>query len=269
MSSLPPPFLPPPPSSHNNVKPPAPAHPNLLPSFSRTHARTKSRPSFCTLFTTPTHSCNIYLLYAVPSYTCYTCYTIPQNLAQRAYIPLKNGAVTPKGWLLKQLKLQAEGLSGHLSMFWNDIQNSIWVGGKGDGGLHERAPYWLNGIVPLASLLQNAGEEMLAGTAGIYKSSSVHDGPLPPVNITEQAWKYVNAMRGSQDAKGWLGPTDNPKDGNAYWGRSNVILSLAMFAEANPSEFTNVSEVMLKYECSDIDDASTRFWFTRGHGWGG
>ena len=207
-------------------------------------------------------------MYAVPSYTCYTCYTIPQNLAQRAYIPLKNGAVTPKGWLLKQLKLQAEGLSGHLSMFWNDIQNSIWVGGKGDGGLHERAPYWLNGIVPLASLLQNAGEEMLAGTAGIYKSSSVHDGPLPPVNITEQAWKYVNAMRGSQDAKGWLGPTDNPKDGNAYWGRSNVILSLAMFAEANPSEFTNVSEVMLKYECSDIDDASTRFWFTRGHGWG-
>ena len=57
---------------------------------------------------------------------------------------------------------------------------------------------------------------MLAGTAGIYKSSSVHDGPIPPVNITEQAWKYVNAMRGSQDPKGWLGPTDNPKDGNTY-----------------------------------------------------
>lgn len=59
-------------------------------------------------------------------------------------------------------------------MFWNDISNSIWIGGNGDGGLHERAPYWLNGIVPLAALLQNAGEEMLAGTAGIYKSSSVH-----------------------------------------------------------------------------------------------
>jgi hypothetical protein len=169
------------------------------------------------------------------------------TLAPSAFAPLKTGSVTPKGWLLKQLKLQAEGLSGHLSMFWNDISNSIWIGGNGDGGLHERAPYWLNGIVPLAALLQNAGEEMLAGTAGIYKSSSVHGGSIAPVNITEQAWKYINAIRGSQKPDGWLGPIDNPRDGNTYWGRSNVILSLAMFAEANPAEFTNVTQVMLGY----------------------
>merc|ERR1719345_237693 len=105
-----------------------------------------------------------------------------QTMAPLAFKPLKNGAITPKGWLLKQLKLQAEGLSGHLSMFWNDIENSIWLpGGKGDGGLHERAPYWLNGIVPLASLLQNAGEELLHGTAGIYKTQSLKDGYVDAV----------------------------------------------------------------------------------------
>ena len=83
--------------------------------------------------------------------------------------------------------------------------------------------------------MQNAGEEMLAGTAGIYKSSSVHDGPIPPVNITEQAWKYVNAMRGSQDPKGWLGPTDNPKDGNTY-GNHYIYIYLLVFTGESARE---------------------------------
>lgn len=64
-------------------------------------------------------------------------------LVPYAYKPLPVGSVTPKGWLLKQLTLQAEGLTGHLAQFWNDVMNSVWIGGSGDGGLHERTPYWL------------------------------------------------------------------------------------------------------------------------------
>ena len=37
------------------------------------------------------------------------------SLAPRAYTPLPVGTVTPTGWLLEQLTLQAEGLSGHLA----------------------------------------------------------------------------------------------------------------------------------------------------------
>lgn len=84
----------------------------------------------------------------------------------------------------------------------------------------------------MASLLQNAGEDLLHNID-------------PPVNITEQAWKYVDKIRASADAQGWLGPADNKKDGNTYWGRSNVMLSLAMFAEANPSEWDNVTKVRI------------------------
>ena len=56
------------------------------------------------------------------------------TLTPHTYTPLPVGSVTPKGWLLKQLTLQAEGLSGHLSQFWTDVMDSIWIGGIGDGG---------------------------------------------------------------------------------------------------------------------------------------
>jgi len=112
-----------------------------------------------------------------------------------AYKPLPTGAATPKGWLLEQLKLQADGLSGHLSQFWPDIMSSIWMGGKADGGLHERVPYWLNGVVPLAFLLKNAGAEVRPGATGIYHDKT---GAVSPVNITEQAERYVEHIAGYQ-----------------------------------------------------------------------
>jgi len=107
-------------------------------------------------------------------------------LAPYAYKPLPVGSVTPKGWLLKQLTLQAEGLSGHLAQFWNDVMNSVWIGGSGDGGLHERTPYWLNGVVPLAFLLRNAGVEQLDPVLGIYKVGlrrlrASRSSPHPPL----------------------------------------------------------------------------------------
>ena len=51
--------------------------------------------------------------------------------------------------------MQAAGLSGHLPLFWADVENSSWVGGTADTGLHERTPYWLNGFVPLAFQLDD------------------------------------------------------------------------------------------------------------------
>ena len=68
------------------------------------------------------------------------------------------GALRPEGWLKKQLEIQAEGLSGHLDQVWPDIRDSAWIGGKAEGW--ERVPYWLDGFIPLAYLLQK--EELIA-----------------------------------------------------------------------------------------------------------
>ena len=72
------------------------------------------------------------------------------------------------GWLLKQLETQADGLSGALPHFWNDIQSSSWVGGHGDTGLHERTPYWLNGFVPLAYQLNNDTYRQTVSSGHLY-----------------------------------------------------------------------------------------------------
>ena len=60
----------------------------------------------------------------------------------------------PQGWLARQLRIQADGLSGHLDEFWPDIKDSRWFGGEAEGW--ERAPYWLDGVIPLAFLLDDA-----------------------------------------------------------------------------------------------------------------
>ncbi len=78
---------------------------------------------------------------------------IHAGLAEPAFRPLPLGSIKPAGWLERQLRLQADGLSGHLDEFWPDVGQSQWFGGSAEGW--ERAPYWLDGVIPLAWLLDD------------------------------------------------------------------------------------------------------------------
>ena len=101
------------------------------------------------------------------------------GLAPRAFTPLPLGAIRPAGWLLRQLRIQADGLTGHLDEFWPDVGQSQWFGGQAEGW--ERAPYWLDGAIPLAWILD--------------------DGPMK-ARIT----RYVDVIVTHQRADGWYGP---------------------------------------------------------------
>lgn len=70
------------------------------------------------------------------------------------FMPLPLTAVRPEGWLREELQLHAEGLTGHLYAFWPDVgDDSGWLGGSGEAW--ERGPYYLDGLLPLAWLLED------------------------------------------------------------------------------------------------------------------
>ncbi len=87
--------------------------------------------------------------------------------------------IKPQGWLKRQLEIQAESLSGNLDKVWRDVRDSAWIGGDAEGW--ERVPYWLDGFIPLAYLLENA--DMIA-----------------------RAKKYIDAILSYQKPSGWICP---------------------------------------------------------------
>jgi uncharacterized protein len=96
-----------------------------------------------------------------------------------AFRPLPLGSIIPEGWLARQLRIQADGLSGHLDEFWPDIAESQWFGGQAEGW--ERAPYWLDGLIPLAWLLRDE-------------------------KLQSKVKRRVDQIVAGQRADGWYGP---------------------------------------------------------------
>jgi uncharacterized protein len=123
-------------------------------------------------------------------------------LAQSAFYMLPLGAVLPSGWLKKQMQIQANGLSGHLDETWADVgSNSGWLGGTGESW--ERGPYFLDGLVPLAYLLDDA-------------------------RLKAKAQKFVEWTLTHQASNGMIGPSGN----NDWWPRMVMLKALAQYQEA-------------------------------------
>src|SRR5262249_40617599 len=111
------------------------------------------------------------------------------RLGSTVFEPLPLGSIRPAGWLDAQLRIQAAGLSGHLDEFWSDIKESAWFGGKAEGW--ERVPYWLDGIVPLAYLLDASTLKLKVTKAVAYILEHQHsDGWLGPVGDSQKHKPY-------------------------------------------------------------------------------
>ena len=92
----------------------------------------------------------------VTSNTYYTGNKAP--LLPLFFIKLPVGSIKPKGWILKYLQLQRDGLTGQLGYIsaWLDKTNNAWFSGngKGDHGWEE-VPYWLKGYGDIGFILKD------------------------------------------------------------------------------------------------------------------
>jgi hypothetical protein len=136
-------------------------------------------------------------------------------LQPNAFNLLPLTSVKPTGWLLRELRIQASGLSGHLDEFWPDVgPNSGWLGGTGESW--ERGPYFLDGLVPLAYL---TGDERLIA----------------------KAKKWVDWTLEHQRPDGWIGPTRNTD----WWPNYVMLKVLTQYQEATGDP--RVIPLMQKY----------------------
>src|SRR6266849_249122 len=124
----------------------------------------------------------------------------PLEPAHFYLLPLTS--VRPHGWLMHQLRIQADGLSGHLDEFWPDVgPNSGWLGGSGESW--ERGPYFLDGLVPLAYLLDDR-------------------------RLIDKARRWVDWTISHQRPDGSIGPEKNQD----WWPNMIVLKVLTEYQEA-------------------------------------
>jgi len=152
-------------------------------------------------------------------------------LSPGAFFSLPLGSIRPAGWLRGQLQIQANGLSGHLDETWPDVgPNSGWLGGTGESW--ERGPYYLDGLLPLAYLL---------------------DDP----RLKAKAQKYVEWTLTHQAANGMIGPATN----NDWWPRIVMLKALTQYQEATADpRVLPLMDKYFRYQLAELPNRPLRDW---------
>jgi hypothetical protein len=154
-----------------------------------------------------------------------------RTLSPAAWYALPLGTVEPIGWLRDQLRLQADGLTGHLDEIWADVgPESAWLGGSGEDW--ERGPYYCDGLIPLAYLLRDEW-------------------------LLSKAQRWIERVLTSQQADGQFGPRTN----DDWWPRMVMLKALAQYYEATADE--RVLPFMtryFRYQLATLPERPLRDW---------
>lgn len=149
-------------------------------------------------------------------------------LREKPFVKLPLGAIRPEGWLRDQLRRQADGLTGNLDSIYPAVMSARngWRGGDGD--VWERGPYWIDGLLPLAYLLEDD-------------------------RLIEKVRPWVEWTLASQQPDGYFGPRedlpaeegiqrDNARD---WWPKMVMLKVLQQYYSATGDE--RVIDLMTRY----------------------
>ncbi|RKD91331.1 beta-L-arabinofuranosidase domain-containing protein [Mangrovibacterium diazotrophicum] len=150
------------------------------------------------------------------------------------FIKLPLGSIQPKGWILKMLELQKDGLCGHLGEIsaWLEKDNNAWLSEGGDHGWEE-VPYWLRGYSDMAFMLDDA-------------------------DMKKEAMVWIEGILNSQRENGWFGPEVRSGNGNLdFWSNMVVLFTLQNYYEYTKD--ARVLDFMKKYFQFEFDVPDDQF----------
>ncbi|MEO5984098.1 MAG: beta-L-arabinofuranosidase domain-containing protein [Ferruginibacter sp.] len=141
------------------------------------------------------------------------------------FLKLPAGSIQPRGWLLKYLQLQRDGLTGELGNIsaWLDKNNNAWFSGNGQGDHGwEEVPYWLKGYGSLGYILNDE-------------------------KIIKETKLWIEKVFQSQTSDGYFGPKvlNNKSDMPDLW--PNMIMLWCMQSYYEYSKDARVIPFMTKY----------------------
>ena len=185
---------------------------------------------------------NVQVVQALPTTTSTGLYTANRDpLAPSPLAKLPIGSIKPKGWLLHQLQLEADGMTGHLEELspWCKFEGSAWSDPKGKGtNGWEEMPYWLKGYGDLGYVLNDK-------------------------RIIDDARRWIEAALASQEADGWFGPQANKHSGGEAGGHAdfwpNMLMLNVMQSYYEYSHDPRVLTFLTKYFRFQLDSNDADF----------
>jgi DUF1680 family protein len=189
---------------------------------------------------------SILVILSCPSGFAYSTEFFQDTVRRYSELPL--GAIKPKGWLLAQLETMRDGSTGHLDEVYSKIKDDNgWLGFSGDGW--EETPYWLDGAVPLAYLLDDA-------------------------KLKAKVIRYINWTLNNQRPSGYFGPLTkkeleegvqitavNCASGEDWWPKMVMLKVLKQHFEAtNDPRVIPFMKRFFAYQAAALKDCPLGKW---------
>ncbi|MEO5999533.1 MAG: beta-L-arabinofuranosidase domain-containing protein [Chitinophagaceae bacterium] len=165
-------------------------------------------------------------------------------LKQNPYLELPLGAIKPQGWLKEMLISQKNGASGNLDELYPLVMNNRngWLGGDGDQW--ERGPYWIDGLLPLAYILDD--EELIKKTK-----------------------PWIEWALNSQHADGYFGPSKDygpeaglQRNNSRDWWPKMVMLKILKqyYSATNDKRVIDLMTNYFKYQLRELPKNPLDHW---------
>lgn len=174
-------------------------------------------------------------------------------LVPKPYTELPLGNIKPAGWLEDQLVRMKDGMTGHLDTMYPEVMGdrNAWLGGDGDAW--ERGPYWIDGLLPLAYILED--DELIA-----------------------KSLRWVENAIASQQPDGYFGPSTDRKNepglqrGNSHdWWPKMVMLKVMQqyYSATGDERVISFLTRYFKYQLETLPEKPLDYWTWWGKQRGG